>query len=1305
MQATLIVSADAAPKLNIDIADSLSKAGKLAGPQSLSLQPSQQFSIQFPTDTFASSATADLTYYATLSDRSPLPSWVSFNPGSMVFSGTSSASPQTVDLMLVASDVIGFAGASLIFTLSVSAHQLIFNNVEQTVNVTPGSAVSVTDFRSQLSLDGAALADSDFENATSTLPNWLSFDPKTLDVSGTAPQDVNSTSFTITVRDKFGDVANTTVLLTRASGLLRSAVGNLNAVIGEDAKFDLSNVVAQQPGLQVEVDLGSAAQWLHFNQTSFTISGEIPSSASPETVHGSIKLTTADGSQSDTGSFDIVVKPAAATGSNGTNPRSTSATSNASTTAEASETSSANLSPHREATNNGAVIAVSVVCIVVAIIALVLGFLLYRRSRRPGRPSSPARRKEEISRPTYPDELEWQMGDATFIRDGDVEKGEGTVRRTETLPPQIGVPSPLKKATIDKRRIRHSYRPSQTTSIGEADSQVLHSAIQSGHGRTSFGSPTRRFSSRGAESYSSFSTLSTDMLSNGLLSPTASQFPAPPPSPCTTANRYSNAENRKSVRIVPGSPMADNSTILADTRPLDERRQSYIRNRAVSHSPFFAAHSSSRGSSSQRPSMIGTLADSLGSGDGGEYAAGRTLSPSSYYGPRSTTAGATSEERPQFPGSLRRKRTGTGRTARAYSESSSGGAAAAADTSSRWRSTNNHGATIGPLTGNAPTESPRSSMVLSGLSDSAYTTTEGTGTEERDEYSSGRSPVDHEGDPMDIDDPADLMRPPTSSDGQSGSSGGDATRPPAFMTSPLSPSALRVKKQQPSSPSSPSSPTPAPHHRSDPTSPLSPSSSKENTHHHDLASRRTPPSPSQSFKSNITTSPFHRRNRSASSAASNASSSSPSSPTKKPPASPIPPLPTTPTHYRPTKPSLADLATIISPRHVRRNDNDGGGDDGQQRPGSRPSSTMMIEAGDDLNQAAALLRGSGRASQQRRNSSIFGDGGGGSVAKGGLSAAVRQQLRQRDSIINRGRHQMAVTGTGIGMLGKSASGRFSNRAGSRESGGIGGGGGRREKRDREKERRERRRRSGNGSGAGVGPGAGSRFGFMDRQRREGKEAAAMGGDTGVGAEAPGTMEEQQQQEEEEEEEWMATTAPTSPSHAPVVADSRIPLSTISSVGAKSNFLAPSSSRRQQQQHHHHQPPSVLPPPPPSPSSSSSPSKTKNHHYHHHHHQTHLRPPPATADPTTSNIHGLGSSALGDDDRIFFVPEGKARRPVSVESSPTRFSSMRGQRMMLGGSSENVALSSPPPPPPIPSKSEERGTKTRESSVAGNEAFL
>ncbi|KAF9637230.1 Dystroglycan-type cadherin-like protein [Lasiodiplodia theobromae] len=820
MQATLIVSADAAPKLNVDITDSLAKAGKLSGPRSLSLQPSEQFSIQFPTDTFTSSATADLTYYATLSDRSPLPSWVSFNPDSMVFSGTCSASSQTVDLMLVASDVIGFAGSSLVFTISVSTHQLFFSNVEQTVNVTAGSEVNIADLRSQLSLDGEALSDTDLKNATASPPSWLSFDPKTLGIRGTAPQDVNSTSFTISAADRFGDVANTTILLMAGSELFRGAVGNLNAVVGEPAKFDLSNVVAKQPGLQVEVDLGSAAQWLHFDEDSLTISGEIPSSAAPQEIHGSIKVTTADGSQSDTGSFDIVVKAAEATGSN---PRSTSATANASTTAGSSETSSAGLAPH-ETSNNGAVIAVS------------------------------------------------------------------------------------------------------------------------------------------------FSTLSTGMLSNGLLSPTASQFPAPPPSPCTT-NRYSNAENRKSVRIVPGSPAADNSTILADTRPLDERRQSYIRNRALSRSPFFAAHTSSRGSSSQRPSMIGTLGDPRPSGDAGEYA-GRTLSPSSYYGSHPTAAGAmvnSTEERPQFPGSLRRKRTGQGRTARAYSESSS----TAADTPSRWRSTNN--GMIGPLTGTAPTESPRSSMILSGLSDSAYTTTEGTGTEE---YSNGRSPADDdEGDPMDIDDPEELR---ISSD-LSGSSEGIATRPPAFMTSPLSPSALRVKKrqQQQQQQQQPSSTTPA--HHSAPGIVPSPSKEEEEDDSkalEDLLLHRTP-SPANSFKSNITHSPFHhhhRRNRST-------AASAPSSPTKPPPPLPASVIPPRHPRHRP-KTSLTDLATITS---RRRGDN-------------KDATAMTPPSLEDFNHAA-LLRNSAVATQQRRRSSAagIGIGGGGSGKIGGVANFLAPSSQQQPS--------------------------------------------------------------------------------------------------------------------------------------------------------------------------------------------------------------------------------------------------------------------------------------------------------------------
>ncbi|GME49521.1 Dystroglycan-type cadherin-like protein [Neofusicoccum parvum] len=181
------------------------------------------------------------------------------------------------------------------------------------------------------------------------------------------------------------------------------------------------------------------------------------------------------------------------------------------------------------------------------------------------------------------------------------------------------------------------------------------------------------------------------------------------------------------------------------------------------------------------------------------------------------------------------------------------------------------------------------------------------------------------------------------------------------MSSPFSPSALTIKKQQQQQ----SSPTPPPlsRHQRSLSRPLS--IGKENDNPLDLL-RRTP-SPTKSFKSTITTSPFHRRARST------------ASPTKAPPLTPPPKSP-----HRP-KTSLADLATITSR--------------------SSTGKALDIPSLDDLNHAA-LLRNSALASQQRRASR---DGGGGK----GLSTVVQQQLHQRDSIINRGRH--------IGV-GRSASG-------------------------------------------------------------------------------------------------------------------------------------------------------------------------------------------------------------------------------------------------------------------------------------------
>lgn len=194
----------------------------------------------------------------------------------------------------------------------------------------------------------------------------------------------------------------------------------------------------------------------------------------------------------------------------------------------------------------------------------------------------------------------------------------------------------------------------------------------------------------------------------------------------------------------------------------------------------------------------------------------------------------------------------------------------------------------------------------------------------------------------------------------------------------------------------------------------------------------------------------------------------------------------------------------------------------------------------------------------------------------------------------------------------------------------------------------------------------------------------VGRDTGVGAEAPGMME---QEERDDEVEGGREEALTDARPAAATSGLRIPLSMISNAGAKANFLAPSSQQ---------QPSSLCPPPPPFGSTPSSPSKKFQ-----------------TGSSGSSGIYGLGSSGFRDDDHFFMGP-GKARRPVSVESSPTRFSSMRGtHESVIGAAAAGAERAgawktgevSPVSPgvPPLPRKSEER--KTRESSVVGNEAFL
>ena len=107
IKGTLTASANAAPTVANPIDDQTAMAGTA-------------FSYEFPANTFADTDTSDtLTYTATQSDDSALPSWLSFAPTTRTFSGTPAAA-ETVSVKVTASDGNGDS-VSDTFDIVVSA--------------------------------------------------------------------------------------------------------------------------------------------------------------------------------------------------------------------------------------------------------------------------------------------------------------------------------------------------------------------------------------------------------------------------------------------------------------------------------------------------------------------------------------------------------------------------------------------------------------------------------------------------------------------------------------------------------------------------------------------------------------------------------------------------------------------------------------------------------------------------------------------------------------------------------------------------------------------------------------------------------------------------------------------------------------------------------------------------------------------------------------------------------------------------------------------------------------------------------
>ncbi|KAF2166811.1 hypothetical protein M409DRAFT_66380 [Zasmidium cellare ATCC 36951] len=320
MGCTLVVSQDTAPQLSGDISKQLAATANLSSshPPVVTLLPATVFQFDFQQESFIDIVQRKLYYYATLSDHTPLPSWLKFDTTLLTFSGTApslSAFPQSWEILLIASDIPGFSATTASFTIAIGTEQLAFVPEEQDMNVTAGRHIAIPSLRDQLFRNGVRLPVAEWQGAkASSLPSWLSFDISTLAIEGNVPEDVKQQNFTVTVTDLLGNVATAIInLIPNNTTLFNGQIGMIVAEAGDTLRYHFDDALFTEVDLVLSVALPAGFEWLRFEPATRELVGTVPRTAEPATVKATLTAKSNDGDEDQSQIFTIDIKAIAAT--------------------------------------------------------------------------------------------------------------------------------------------------------------------------------------------------------------------------------------------------------------------------------------------------------------------------------------------------------------------------------------------------------------------------------------------------------------------------------------------------------------------------------------------------------------------------------------------------------------------------------------------------------------------------------------------------------------------------------------------------------------------------------------------------------------------------------------------------------------------------------------------------------------------------------------------------------------------------------------------------------------------------------
>ena len=270
------------------------------------------FSFTVPSNTFMDADGDILTYSATKSDDMALPSWLSFNESTRVFSGTpTSTDTGTLSVKVTASDGNG-GSVSDTFDISV---------VSVSYTAAPTSLMVGTAIPPLMPTVGGFNDTVSYAVTSGTLPPGLELDEMTGVISG-MPTTVNPSGVTVTVTASAGtgmtmqtatvdiDFPAVGQRMTNQAPTVANMIPHQSATVDMPFSFTVpSNTFMDADGdiltySATKSDDMALPSWLSFNESTRVFSG---TPTSTDTGNLSVKVTASDGTESISATFDIVV--------------------------------------------------------------------------------------------------------------------------------------------------------------------------------------------------------------------------------------------------------------------------------------------------------------------------------------------------------------------------------------------------------------------------------------------------------------------------------------------------------------------------------------------------------------------------------------------------------------------------------------------------------------------------------------------------------------------------------------------------------------------------------------------------------------------------------------------------------------------------------------------------------------------------------------------------------------------------------------------------------------------------------------